>query len=180
MSRRLGLGLSDHDDNGARDGSGHGGVTSVARRRALARRRGAHRHRRWGRVCGAPDLRAADLARLTAFAITDDGSLTSRRTWAELGEGAAPDGICLDASGAVWYADVPNRHCRRVAEGGKVLDTVEVDHGCFACMLGGPDGRLLHIVATDWESLDWQHGGGGERTGRVLTYRAAVPHAGCP
>ena len=117
-------------------------------------------------------------ARLTAFTITADGALTDRRVWAELGEGA-PDGICLDADGAVWYADVPHRHCRRVAEGGRVLDTVEVDRGCFACMLGGPDGRTLHIVATDWERLDWQHGG-GERTGQVLTVRAPAPHAGRP
>ena len=117
--------------------------------------------------------------RLTAFSIAADGSLADRRTWADLGEGSAPDGICLDAEGAVWYADVPNRHCRRVAEGGAVLETVEVDRGCFACMLGGPDGRLLHIVATDWERLDWQHGG-GERTGQVLTHRAPAPHAGRP
>ena len=117
--------------------------------------------------------------RLTAFTIAEDGSLTHRRTWAELGDGAAPDGICLDADGAVWYADVPNRRCRRVLEGGRVLDTVEVDRGCFACMLGGPDGRLLHIVATDWERLDWQNGG-GEPIGQVLTYRAPAPHAGCP
>ena len=117
--------------------------------------------------------------RLTAFTIAADASLTHRRTWAELGGDAAPDGICLDADGAVWYADVPNRHCRRVAEGGRVLETVEVDRGCFACMLGGPDGRLLHIVATDWERLDWQHGG-GDRTGQVLTYLAPAPHAGRP
>ncbi|GAA4364388.1 SMP-30/gluconolactonase/LRE family protein [Nocardioides caricicola] len=117
--------------------------------------------------------------RLTAFTITDDGSLTDRRVWAELGPGAAPDGICLDANGAVWYADVPNRHCRRVAEGGQVLDTVEVDRGCFACMLGGPDGRTLFIVATDWERLDWQRGG-GDRTGQVLTFRASSPRAGRP
>ena len=117
--------------------------------------------------------------RLTAFTITADGSLTDRRTWAELGDGASPDGICLDADGAVWYADVPNRHCRRVAEGGRLLDTVEVDRGCFACMLGGPDGRTLYIVATDWQRLDWQHGG-GERTGQVLTHDAPSPHAGRP
>jgi len=117
--------------------------------------------------------------RLTAFTIAADASLTDRRTWADLGDAAAPDGICLDADGAVWYADVPNRHCRRVAEGGRVLETVEVDRGCFACMLGGPDGRLLHIVATDWERLDWQHGG-GERTGQVLTQPAPAPHAGRP
>ncbi|GAA2149699.1 hypothetical protein GCM10009844_29650 [Nocardioides koreensis] len=65
--------------------------------------------------------------RLTAFALTADGSLTDRRSRAELGGEAAPDGTCLDADGAVWYADVPNRHCRRVGEGGRVLETVEVD-----------------------------------------------------
>ncbi len=117
--------------------------------------------------------------RLTAFRITADGSLTDRRTWADLGDGAAPDGICLDADGAVWYADVPNRHCRRVAEGGQLLDTVDVDRGCFACMLGGLDGRTLYIVATDWQRLDWQHGG-GERTGQVLMHDAPAPHAGRP
>lgn len=118
--------------------------------------------------------------RLTAFTIAADGSLTDRRVWAELGESAAPDGICLDADGAVWYADVPNRRCVRVTQGGRVLESVAVDRGCFACMLGGADGRTLFIVATDWERLDWQGGGGGERTGLVLTYRASAPHAGRP
>lgn len=117
--------------------------------------------------------------RLTAFTVEADGSLTDRRTWADLGEKAAPDGICLDADGAVWYADVPNRHCRRVSEGGTELATVPVDRGCFACMLGGTDGRTLYVVATDWERLDWQHGG-GERTGQILTSRAPAPHAGRP
>jgi sugar lactone lactonase YvrE len=118
--------------------------------------------------------------RLTAFTVSDDGSLQDRRVWADLGEGAAPDGICLDADGAVWYADVPNRHCRRVAEGGAVLETVEVDRGCFACMLGGSDGRTLYIVAADWERLDWRGDGPGERSGQVLTHRAPAPHAGAP
>src|SRR5256714_1585931 len=72
--------------------------------------------------------------RLTAFTITGSGDLADRRTWADLGDGAAPDGICLDADGAVWYADVPNRHCVRVAEGGAVLQIVPTDRGCFACM----------------------------------------------
>ena len=75
--------------------------------------------------------------KLTAFDIADDGRLSNRRVWADLGDGA-PDGICIDADGAVWYADVPNRRCVRVREGGEVLQTVSVDRGCFACMLGGP------------------------------------------
>ena len=56
--------------------------------------------------------------------------------WADLGDGV-PDGICIDAEGAVWYADVPNKRCVRVREGGEVMQTVELDRGCFACMLGG-------------------------------------------
>ena len=117
-------------------------------------------------------------ARLTAFAIGDDGSLGDRRVWAELAEGAAPDGICLDAEGAAWYADVPNKHCVRVAEGGEVLDTVEADRGCFACMLGGDDGRTLFMAAAEWA------GGAGmgspEKTGRVLAAAAPAPRAGRP
>ena len=115
--------------------------------------------------------------RLSAFAIGTDGELSDRRVWAELGAGA-PDGICLDASGAVWYADVPNRRCARVTEGGAVLDTIEFDRGCFACMLGGDDGRTLYVVAREW------HGGAGLRrgdgTGQVLTVQVDVPHAGYP
>ena len=93
--------------------------------------------------------------------------------WADLGEGAAPDGICLDAEGAVWYADVPNQHCVRVAEGGKVLQTVPADRGCFACMLGGDDGRTLYVVANRYDS-------GQVGDGIVLTERVDVPHAGMP
>ncbi|MEA2315788.1 MAG: hypothetical protein QOI03_2480, partial [Solirubrobacteraceae bacterium] len=72
--------------------------------------------------------------RLTAFDITDSGDLENRRVWAQR-DRAAPDGICIDAGGAVWYADVPNRRCVRIREGGEVLEEVHVDRGCFACML---------------------------------------------
>ena len=78
--------------------------------------------------------------RLTAFDIAVDGSLSNRRVWADLGDGV-PDGICIDADGAVWYGDVPNKRCVRVREGGEVLQTVNLDRGCFACMLGGADGK---------------------------------------
>jgi sugar lactone lactonase YvrE len=115
--------------------------------------------------------------RLTAFDIADDGSLGRRRVWADLG-GDYPDGICLDADGAVWYADVPNSHCVRVREGGEILSTVTVDRGCFACMLGGPDGTTLFIVAAVWkgmENIDFS-----ERTGQVLVTAAPAPGAGWP
>lgn len=115
--------------------------------------------------------------RLTAFDITPDGDLSNRRTWADLGD-AAPDGICLDAEGAVWYADVPHQRCVRVREGGEVLQTVEADRGCFACMLGGEDGMTLFIVATEWGENTMT--GGGDRTGQILTTRVTVPRAGRP
>jgi sugar lactone lactonase YvrE len=114
---------------------------------------------------------------LTAFTIADDGTLSDRRTWADLGDGV-PDGICVDADGAVWYADVPNKRCVRVREGGEVLATVQCDRGCFACMLGGDDGRTLYIVAAEWNGPAQMFA--GQRSGQVLVAQAPSPHAGRP
>ena len=113
--------------------------------------------------------------RLTAFDIASDGGLSRRRVWADLGDGV-PDGICLDAAGAVWYADVPHRRCVRVREGGEVLQTVDVDRGCFACMLGGSDRSTLYIMAAQWPEA----AGGGQRTGMVVTAPAPAPGVGRP
>ena len=115
--------------------------------------------------------------RLTAFDIAADGSLSNRRVWADLGDGV-PDGICLDAEGAVWYADVPNKRCVRVVEGGDVLQTIELDRGCFACMLGGADRSTLFLVAREWHGMENLANGNG--TGQVLTVRAPAPGAGWP
>jgi sugar lactone lactonase YvrE len=115
--------------------------------------------------------------RLTAFDIGADGGLSNRRVWADLGDGV-PDGICLDAEGAAWYADVPNKRCVRVREGGEVLQTVAVDRGCFACMLGGSDGRTLFVVAREWHGMTNISGGMG--TGQVLTVGATAAGAGWP
>jgi sugar lactone lactonase YvrE len=115
--------------------------------------------------------------RLTAFDITADGSLSNRRVWADLDDGV-PDGICVDAEGAVWYGDVPNKRCVRVREGGEVLQTIELDRGCFACMLGGADKRTLFMVATEWTGT--ANMADGPRTGQVLAVEAAAPGAGWP
>jgi sugar lactone lactonase YvrE len=114
--------------------------------------------------------------RLTAFDIAADSSLSNRRVWAET-PGDHPDGICLDADGAVWYADVGNRRCVRVREGGEILQTVDLDRGCFACMLGGEDGRTLFMVAAVFNPANMF---GGPPTGQVVTAEAPAPHAGWP
>ena len=113
---------------------------------------------------------------LAAFDIAADGTLSNRRTWAPLGAGV-PDGICIDTDGAVWYADVPNRCCVRVKEGGEVLEKVQLDRGGFACMLGG---QTLYIVANEWRGMDKAAEVATMRTGQILTFDAPYPHAGWP
>jgi sugar lactone lactonase YvrE len=115
--------------------------------------------------------------RLTAFDVAADGGLSNRRVWADLGEGV-PDGICLDAEGAVWYANVPNKRCVRVREGGEVLRTIDLDCGCFACMLGGPDRKTLFMVVQEWGGTEGA--ADEEPSGRILTVPAPAPGAGRP
>lgn len=84
------------------------------------------------------------------------------------------DDICVDSQGAVWYADVPNQSCVRVAEGGTVLQTVELDRGGFACALGGLDGTTLFIVAAEWRGMsESETGPVPPGTGQVLTSQVA-------
>lgn len=112
---------------------------------------------------------------LTAYDIAPDGDLTNHRVWADL-QGAAPDGICIDAEGAVWFAEVPGRRCVRVREGGEVLRTISSELGCFACMLGGPEGTTLFVTAAAWPEAMTP----GSRTGQILSAEVSVPHAGWP
>jgi sugar lactone lactonase YvrE len=112
--------------------------------------------------------------RLSAFDIAPDGGLSNRRVWAELGEGG--DGICMDAEGAVWTPAM--KSCVRVRAGGEVLERIDLDRFCFACMLGGPDGRTLFMMAAEWSGPE--NVGKGPRTGRVLTAEAPAPHVGWP
>jgi len=115
--------------------------------------------------------------RLTAFDVAADGGLSNRRVWAELGEGC-PDGICIDAAGAVRYADVPNKRCVRVREGGEILQSFDFDRGCFACMLGGADRRTLFVLAAEWRGP--ANMSGAARTGRLLAVEVPAPGAGWP
>ena len=116
---------------------------------------------------------------LTAFTIGDDGTLSDRRIWAAT-PGDHPDGICRDADGAAWYADVGTARCVRVAEGGEVLATVQLDRGAFSCMLGGPGGRTLFILAAEWRGFEEVESSIADRTGRVYITEAPAPRAGWP
>ena len=112
--------------------------------------------------------------RLTAFRIGADGILNDRRVFAELPR-RAPDGICLDAEGAVWVADAMTNECVRVADGGRVLESVAVGQLCFACALGGPDGRTLFMLTAPAPQVELAS---VQRAGRIEISEVAVPRAG--
>ena len=122
--------------------------------------------------------------RLTSFDIADDGGLSHRRVWAD---GVGPDGICMDAGGAIWtgVGEFGDNHVGRVREGGEVLDHVKLNAPCFACMLGGEDRRTLCMLVADWrvnESFDDNIARltKGPRTGQLLTAPAPAPGVGWP
>jgi sugar lactone lactonase YvrE len=118
-------------------------------------------------------------ARLTAFDIATDGSLSNRRVWADV----TGDGICIDAEGAVWCSAVGGDGgsvVLRVRKGGEILDRIEVDRPCYACMLGGEDGRTLFMVVAQWFGPDRMDELIAAKTGQILTARVTVPHAGWP
>jgi sugar lactone lactonase YvrE len=122
--------------------------------------------------------------RLTAFGIAADGSLSNRRVWAD---DVGPDGICVDADGAVWtgVGGFTDNLVGRVRDGGEVLERVRVGAPCFACMLGGDDGRTLFMLTADWRMDEGFEENiarltEGPRTGQVLTAPAPAPHAGRP
>ena len=110
--------------------------------------------------------------RLTAYDIGPDGGLGGRRVWADT-RATIPDGICVDAEGAIWYADVANRRCVRVREGGQVLATVELDRGAFSCTLSRGDQPQLYVVGQQWGAPQ-----AAEPTGQVVVFPAPAPGAG--
>ncbi len=114
--------------------------------------------------------------RLTAFDVHDDGGLSGRRVFADLGE-VVPDGICLDTEGGVWVSNPRAPECVRVLDGGEVTDRVTTEHNTYACMLGGEDGRTLYICSADGEEVDRV---AGRSSAYIEVVEVAAPHAGLP
>ena len=117
-------------------------------------------------------------ARLTAFEIADDGSLSRRRVWAQLPRGSVPDGSCLDAEGCVWSASPTSNDVIRIREGGEVVERISTgDRGAYACMLGGPDRRtLLVCTARSFNPTETV----AAMAGRIEAVEVEVPGAGWP
>jgi sugar lactone lactonase YvrE len=115
---------------------------------------------------------------LTAFDIADDGTLSNRRVWAS---GIGPDGICMDADGAIYCSSKPGeRDLVRVREGGETSDRIELDRFCFATALGGPERRHLFLMCAEWEGTEGVEGAIERRTGQVLVADAPAPGVGWP
>jgi sugar lactone lactonase YvrE len=115
-------------------------------------------------------------ARLTAFDVAEDGSLAGRRVWAEL-QGAMPDGICLDAEGAVWVASPVSNEVLRVREGGEGADRFGIGQQAIACMLGGPDRHTLFVLSAPGIDPDECR---AQLAARIETVEVEIPGAGLP
>jgi sugar lactone lactonase YvrE len=114
-------------------------------------------------------------ARLTAFDIDAQGDLLNRREWANIAP-HAPDGICLDAEGAIWVADPVGQCVVRVKAGGEILQKIDTGRSAFACMLGGPDLKTLYICTADGSGADAKT----SRNARIEAVAVTVAGAGRP
>jgi sugar lactone lactonase YvrE len=126
--------------------------------------------------------------RLLSFDIASDGGLSNRRTWAEK---LGPDGIKMDSEGAIWVqaadiraathrADSPEGAVMRIREGGRVLQRIEHDKDIFSVTLGGPDGKSLFMLATEFRGADKVTEVAQARVGEVVVAEAPAPGAGWP
>ncbi len=113
---------------------------------------------------------------LTAFDIGADGALSGRRLWAPTWP-RVPDGIALDADGAIWIANPIAPECVRIAEGGEVLEVIDTGEPCYACMLGGEDGRTLFMLTAPTAIA---HEAAVAPKGKLLISAVDAPHAGRP
>jgi sugar lactone lactonase YvrE len=115
--------------------------------------------------------------RLTAFDKAPDGSLSNRRVWAQLEEGAVPDGIALDAEGAIWVASPMTSECLRVHEGGRVSRRIRGTAASYACALGGPDRKTLFICTAETHVPEECV---AKRSGKIEIVHVDSPGAGWP
>lgn len=116
-------------------------------------------------------------ARLSALDIEADGTLSNRREWAPTAP-RLPDGICLDASGAVWIANPLAPECALIAPGGEVLEVIETAGlHCYACMLGGPAGKHLFMLVASPADAETM---AKAPLGKVLIAEVDVGRAGWP
>ena len=110
--------------------------------------------------------------RLTAYDLLADGSAAHPRVWADLHPNV-PDGLTVDAEGAVWVADPVRNGLMRVRSDVGTVEWIPTGgRSPFACALGGADGRTLFVCTstTSNPARTLQ-----ERTGRIETLRVDVP-----
>ena len=130
-----------------------------------------------------PDNRTLIIAesfagQLTAFDIAEDGTLSNRRVWAK---DVGPDGICMDADGAIYCSNRPGeKNVLRVREGREVSDRIELDRFCFATALGGPGRQTLFLMCAEWGGTEAVEANIAKRTGQVLVADAPAPGVGWP
>ena len=124
-------------------------------------------------------------ARLTAFDINQDATLSNRRVWADFtldadeGDIPLPDGMCLDAEGAIWVASPSTAEVIRVREGGVILDRISVETNAYACMLGGDDLKTLFICTSNASGVD-PESALREKSGKIEIIKVEVAGAGRP
>ena len=124
-------------------------------------------------------------ARLTAFDINQDATLSNRRVWADFtldadeGDIPLPDGMCLDAEGAIWVASPSTAEVIRIREGGVILDRISVETNAYACMLGGDDLKTLFICTSNASGVD-PESALREKSGKIETIKVEVAGAGRP
>ena len=124
-------------------------------------------------------------AKLTAFDINEDASLSNRRIWADLtqsidnGNVPVPDGMCLDAEGAIWVASPSTADVIRVKEGGEILERIPVKTNAYACMLGGKDRKTLFICTSNASGVD-PDSALREKSGKIEIVEVEVPGVGRP
>ena len=121
-------------------------------------------------------------ARLTAFDINDDGSLSNRRLWADLANiekdyKPVPDGICLDAENAIWMASPSTNEVIRIKEGGNIIDSIAVETNAYACVLGGEKRTTLFVCTSSSSDMETCL---RSNEGRIESFEVEIPGVGIP